>query len=408
MAEYKVIQDIEAEDKLLGPLTLRQFVYAGIVAASLFIAFQLAKIAWWLAIPMLPHMILFGLLAAPFGKDQNSEIWLLAKIRFMLKPQIRIWDQSNVKQLVTITAPKRIEHQLTDNLSQIEVKSRLRALADTLDSRGWAVKNLGAFTQPTFAYAQSSPERLVAFNAAQLPPVNDFGGAKNTNDMLDPQTSSTAQNIDRLMAQSSAAHRKHAIDSMHQPPPPPAPKSTTPAQNQGPPAQSAPAPDFWFMNQPDPSNTQPGYATFPNNPAASVQPAAGTQSPYPPAPSVPVAANPTEEEKALIAHLAERNEQINPMHSHLKTIQPLSATDHTSMPMPPLTDPANDPVVSVTPDPEPPAPQEPATPEPPVTPQPDPDIIGLASNDDLNVATIARQAQKKKRKQPDEVVITLH
>ena len=29
MATYKVIQDIEAEDKLIGPLTLRQFIYAG-------------------------------------------------------------------------------------------------------------------------------------------------------------------------------------------------------------------------------------------------------------------------------------------------------------------------------------------------------------------------------------------
>ncbi|MGH7158305.1 MAG: PrgI family mobile element protein [Candidatus Saccharimonadales bacterium] len=32
MATYKVIQDIEAEDKILGPLTLRQFIYAGVAA----------------------------------------------------------------------------------------------------------------------------------------------------------------------------------------------------------------------------------------------------------------------------------------------------------------------------------------------------------------------------------------
>ena len=28
MATYKVLQDIEAEDKLIGPLTLKQFVFA--------------------------------------------------------------------------------------------------------------------------------------------------------------------------------------------------------------------------------------------------------------------------------------------------------------------------------------------------------------------------------------------
>ena len=39
MATYKVIQDIEAEDKLVGPLTLKQFIYAGISALCLYICF---------------------------------------------------------------------------------------------------------------------------------------------------------------------------------------------------------------------------------------------------------------------------------------------------------------------------------------------------------------------------------
>ena len=39
MATYKVIQDIEAEDKLVGPLTLRQFIYAGVSAVALYICF---------------------------------------------------------------------------------------------------------------------------------------------------------------------------------------------------------------------------------------------------------------------------------------------------------------------------------------------------------------------------------
>lgn len=42
MATYKVIQDIEAEDKLVGPLTLRQFVYAGIAAVSGYLGFLMA------------------------------------------------------------------------------------------------------------------------------------------------------------------------------------------------------------------------------------------------------------------------------------------------------------------------------------------------------------------------------
>src|SRR5690606_14612536 len=102
MATYKVIQDIESEDKLLGPLTLRQFIYAIIVLVMGFIAFRLALVNPLLALPFVPPILFFGLLAAPFGHDQSSEVWLLAKIRFMLKPRRRIWDQSGMQELVTI------------------------------------------------------------------------------------------------------------------------------------------------------------------------------------------------------------------------------------------------------------------------------------------------------------------
>src|SRR5437868_14512060 len=113
MASYKVIQDIEAEDKLLGPFSLRQFIYLIIVAVCLFIGYRLALTAWFLALPFLPVILFFGLLSAPLGGNQSSEIWLLAKIRFVIKPKKRVWDQSGIKDLVTITAPKKIERALT-------------------------------------------------------------------------------------------------------------------------------------------------------------------------------------------------------------------------------------------------------------------------------------------------------
>ena len=79
MATYKVIQDIEAEDKLLGPLTLKQFVYAIIVVVCGFVAFKLATIGWYLALPFIPPMLFFGVMAAPLGRDQPTEVWLIAK-----------------------------------------------------------------------------------------------------------------------------------------------------------------------------------------------------------------------------------------------------------------------------------------------------------------------------------------
>src|SRR4026207_498713 len=51
--------------------------------------------------------------------------------------QPRIGAQRGAKELVTITVPKHVQIDYTNGLSQNEVHNRLRALADTIDSRGW-------------------------------------------------------------------------------------------------------------------------------------------------------------------------------------------------------------------------------------------------------------------------------
>jgi hypothetical protein len=119
MATYKVIQDIEAEDKLLGPFGLRQFIYLIIVAVTFFVMYKLSEAgAWFIALPLLPIPLFFGMLALPVGGEQPTETWLLAKVRFFVKPRRRIWDQAGQLNLVTITAPKKIEKVLTKNMSQ--------------------------------------------------------------------------------------------------------------------------------------------------------------------------------------------------------------------------------------------------------------------------------------------------
>src|SRR5882672_513781 len=141
MAVYKVIQDIEAEDKLLGPLTLRQFIYAGGAALFYYLTFlAVTKGAAFMSVVFLPIALIGTFFAWPWSRDQPTEIWALAKIRFYVKPRRRIWNQSGVKELVTITAPRKIQTVYTNGLTQNEVQNRLRALAETIDSRGWAIK----------------------------------------------------------------------------------------------------------------------------------------------------------------------------------------------------------------------------------------------------------------------------
>lgn len=201
MAQYKVLQDIEAEDKLLGPLSLRQFIYAAITVAIGFVAFRLfVSSAWILGFFFVPPALFFGLLAAPLGGQQSSEIWLLAKIRFFLKPRKRIWDQSGIEELVTITAPKKVEKQLTKGYTSDEVKSRLQTLSSTLDTRGWAIKNA---TANMYVATGENTDRLLSVEAQSAPAAV----VEPTADILDPSVNPRAQAMEQMMQKSAAQHK---------------------------------------------------------------------------------------------------------------------------------------------------------------------------------------------------------
>jgi len=219
MAVYKVIQDIEAEDKLLGPLTLKQFIFAVIAAGFIFVAFMLVTKTGviYLAIPFLPFIGAFGVLAAPLSKDQPTDLWLAARIRFFIKPRKRIWDQSGLKELVTITVPKTEVKVYSDNLSQGEVKSRLEALANTLDSRGWALKNvaINMYANPSLAYAyDGGQERLI--DPSSLPQAIDEYAVNKADDIMDPLNNPTAQHFDEMVQASTASHKAQAVQHMQQ------------------------------------------------------------------------------------------------------------------------------------------------------------------------------------------------
>jgi len=224
MAVYKVPQDVEAEDKIVGPFSLKQFIFILLFFTAGWIAFILSRILLPLGIVMLPFMLVFGVLGFVHRKDQPVEVYLNALVRFYLKPHVKKWDQDGYDQRVIITAPKVIEIHRTKDFSQDEVDSRLSRLANIVDSRGWAAK--GLTTRPT--------DRLVAAQTI----VNQDANAP---DMMDEGTV-TAKNFDTLIQQKSQVSRQAVITRMQQtiptnssPPPPPlprsAPTSSSPSQD---------------------------------------------------------------------------------------------------------------------------------------------------------------------------------
>lgn len=140
MASYKVPQDVEAEDKLIGPFSFRQFIYLIIAALGIFLAWILSRIFLGLVVLPLPIVFAFLALALPLRKDQPMETYLIAMIKFFFKPRRRLWDPEGNLSMITITALKSVEGPQLKDFGGEEAEMRLSNLAQIVDSQGWSTR----------------------------------------------------------------------------------------------------------------------------------------------------------------------------------------------------------------------------------------------------------------------------
>ncbi len=188
-----------------------------------------------------------------------------------------------------------------------------------------------------------------------------------SDDILDERSNPIAQQFDQMINASSRAHHQQLVNTMN-------------GVRAEPTAQVPVAPEnYWFLNQ-APTPPSDGQAVFAQ--AQVVQPGLVDDGATPPA---------TAAEEALLDNIKARNTTQQVYSAHMKTLQPLGA--QSANPTPVNQAPAVAPVL----------------PPKPMTPPPNPAILNLASNNDLNVATLAREAYKVKNPQSpqDEVVISL-
>ncbi len=143
MAEHKVPQDVEAEDKLLGPFSFRQFAYLMIAVAGGAAAFFLGRISIFLAIIPSPIVLVFLVLALPLRKDQPMETYVAALIHFYLQPPKRIWSPDGTELSVEITNPPIDNTPQTKEFGGAEAAQRLSFLAEVADSQGWSTRGVG-------------------------------------------------------------------------------------------------------------------------------------------------------------------------------------------------------------------------------------------------------------------------
>ena len=170
MAQYKVPQDVEADDKLLGPFSFRQFVYLLIAGVLIAIAVGLFQIFPLLAIIPLPPVLLFAALALPIKKDQPMETYLAAVASYYLKPRNRVWTPGQKESTIKITAPKIVEDDRVRDITGEEATHRLSFLADIVDTEGYAIKGgaMNHVNSELAAEAEGAHDMFEAGNTANL------------------------------------------------------------------------------------------------------------------------------------------------------------------------------------------------------------------------------------------------
>ena len=168
MARYKVPQDVEADDKLIGPFGFRQFVYLLITGALIAIGVGLFQIFPFLIIIVVPPILFFAALALPLKKDQPMETYLAAVASYYLKPKNRRWIPGQKDFTIEISAPKMVDDSRARDITSEEATHRLSFLADIVDTEGYAIKS-GGYNHVNMQLVEEANRTRDMFE------VNDFG-----------------------------------------------------------------------------------------------------------------------------------------------------------------------------------------------------------------------------------------
>ena len=137
--QYKVPQKIDLEDKIIGPLTLKQFIYllAGGMVDYIILSATSSSLGGWVLI------VLVSLVALCFAFVQIEEqpfSYLIANFfSYVLRPKLRLWDKRSQTARVVEFKNKREDKSNQPLIKRPEeVKSSLEALSQVLDTHGWS------------------------------------------------------------------------------------------------------------------------------------------------------------------------------------------------------------------------------------------------------------------------------
>lgn len=134
MQQFTVPQFIDVEDKIIGPITARQFIIFLVAAIIMAIAYRLFDFALFVTVSVL--IFIFAVVLG-FVKinGQAFHLFLLNIIQTWRRPGIRVWNN----RLVTVINMEKIptlKFDSTKSSKEYYKKSRLAELSLVVDTEG--------------------------------------------------------------------------------------------------------------------------------------------------------------------------------------------------------------------------------------------------------------------------------
>ncbi len=215
MGQYKVPQDVEAEDKIIGPLTIKQFLYAVIGTGIGIATFVTGKYFPPLYVIGAFPTLLFLALGLWQRQDQPFEALFLALVSFTVKPRKRIWLKEPIVDIFKIEPPKPTVE--APPIDPREIMGQLEKLSQVVDTRGWSAKQ-PEIQEPAYLATPGLEldSRIGAVHldqAVYASPASDVGAA---DDILDLDNNPSAQGLNTLIEDSVKNIRAEAMHRMEE------------------------------------------------------------------------------------------------------------------------------------------------------------------------------------------------
>ncbi len=134
--QFKVPQNVQREDKIVGPLTLRQLIICG-AGGGLAYAIYVSLGKEYLWITWLPPVAFIAIITLLFAflrpLDMNFSRFLAVYLEFVLLPQKRFWVQSSAEILTSLYSSSK---------PQTKVEKKAEAKAEQMTNKAKKLEEL--------------------------------------------------------------------------------------------------------------------------------------------------------------------------------------------------------------------------------------------------------------------------